>query len=127
MHLKSQKHGASKAEIGPRIRKSRADHWLMVTENHKKVGFVWFQVNHNNDSAFGMDIFLEPEFRSQGIGRHVMSLCGQRLAQNGIKTAKICVFEDNAIARSLYKSLGFEIESFDEARRQSTLSMELKA
>ncbi|KYG66498.1 hypothetical protein AZI86_05475 [Bdellovibrio bacteriovorus] len=111
---------------GPPILRSEADHWLMVTQNNKKVGFVWFQLNNDNKSAFGMDIFLEPEFRNQGIGRHVLNLCAQRLAELGIKTAKICVFEDNAIARSLYKSLGFETESFDEARRQFTLSMDLK-
>jgi ribosomal protein S18 acetylase RimI-like enzyme len=89
------------------------------------VGFVWFQIIPKENSAFGWDIYLEQEFRSKGIGRHVMQKCGEELLQRGISFAKICVFEHNEIARRLYESLGFTIEKFDEQRRQFTLILKL--
>lgn len=101
------------------------DVWLLVEKDKKQLGFVWFQLKPQERSAFGYDIYLKPEFRSQGIGRKVMKLCGEKLKALGVDTVEICVFEHNEIARRLYNSLGFKIKGFDEKRRQFTLALSL--
>ncbi len=106
---------------GPPINRSGNDIWLLVEQADKRIGFVWFQIIQKDNSAFGWDIFLEPEHRSKGIGRFVMQSCGKELVSRGVQFAKICVFEHNQIARKLYESLGFTVENFDEQRRQFTL------
>jgi ribosomal protein S18 acetylase RimI-like enzyme len=69
---------------------------------------------------------LEPQFRSQGIGRKVMTECGKKLNTLGIESVEICVFEHNEIARRLYASLGFREKKFDDQRRQFTLSLNIQ-
>ena len=102
------------------------DIWLLIEKNKRQIGFIWVQLKPEEKSSFGYDIYLDPEFRSQGIGRQVMNLCGQRLKTLGIDLIEIFVFEHNAIARNLYDSLGFKTKKFDEERRQFTLSLSLK-
>ncbi|MBK9324399.1 MAG: GNAT family N-acetyltransferase [Bdellovibrionaceae bacterium] len=80
----------------------------MIEKDEKQVGFIWVQLRPEEKSSFGYDIYLEPGFRSQGIGRQVMSLCGKKLKTLGIDSVEICVFEHNEIARRLYDSLGFK-------------------
>ncbi len=101
------------------------DLWLLIEKDKKQVGFIWVQLKPQEKSSFGYDIYLEPEFRSRGIGRHVMGLCGQKLKKLGIDSVEICVFEHNTVARKLYESLGFMIKKFDEERRQFTLTLNL--
>lgn len=117
--LLREKYGA------PPSHRSENDFWLLIEHGKKRVGFVWFEINPKERSAFGWDIYLEPEFRSKGIGRYVMQMCGEELLRHGIHSVKICVFEHNKIARRLYESLGFIEEKFDEQRRQFTLSLKL--
>jgi ribosomal protein S18 acetylase RimI-like enzyme len=93
----------------------------LIERSGQRIGFVWFETRVDESTAFGWDIYLEPEFRSQGVGRHVLQLCAEMLFLKGIRTVKLCVYEHNQVARSLYQSLGFEVEKFDQERRQYTL------
>ena len=97
----------------------------MIEKNKKQIGFIWVQLIPEEKSAFGYDIFLQPEFRLQGIGRQVINLYGQKLKELGIEVIEICVFEHNAIARKLYDSFGFKTKNFNEKRRQFTLFLNL--
>ncbi len=106
---------------GPPLDRRKNDIWFLIEKNQKKIGFIWIELRSEEKSSFGYDIFLEDDYRSQGIGRYVMQLCGNELTIMGIDSVKICVFEHNYIARKLYDSLGFKIEKFDEARNQYTL------
>ena len=117
---------AIKEKIGsPPVHRSENDIWLIIECDGRRAGFVWFQVIPEENSAFGWDIFIEPEFRSKGIGRYVMQKCGEELRQRGISSVRICVFEHNFIARRLYETLGFRVEKYDEQRRQYTLNLKL--
>jgi len=98
----------------------------LIENDKKQVGFVWVQLRPEEKSSFGYDIYLEPNFRSLGIGRQAMRLCGQKLKTLDVDTVEICVFEHNEIARKLYDSLGFKTKQFDEQRQQYTLSLSLK-
>ncbi len=109
----------------PRCR-SENDIWLLIENNNQRVGFVWFQIIPKEKSAFGWDIYLEPEYRSKGIGRYVMKKCQEELIGRGIESVKICVFEHNEISRRLYESFGFTVESFNDQRRQFSLVMSLQ-
>jgi ribosomal protein S18 acetylase RimI-like enzyme len=98
--------------------------WLIVKSNNQNVGYVWIQISPSKNEAFGYDIFLEEEFRSKGIGREVMLKCSVMLKTvYHIENIKICVFQSNVIARSLYASLGFQEISFDSDRKQYTLQL----
>ncbi len=110
---------------GPPLTMGENDIWLLVEKNSQQVGFLWVQIDPEKKSAFGFDIHLEPEFRSMGIGRHIMQLCGEQLKELGIDKVEICVFEHNEIARKLYASLGFKVTNYSEKRRQFSLEIGL--
>ena len=101
------------------------DIWYLVECNGEQVGFVWVKLKPSEKTAFGYDIYLEPQYRSQGIGRQVISECGKKLNALGIESVEICVFEHNEIARRLYESFGFKQKKFDEKKRQFTLTIDL--
>lgn len=111
---------------GPPTKIWNNDVWFLVESDGNQIGFVWVQLKPEEKTAFGYDIYLEPQFRSQGIGRKVMTECGKKLNALGIESVEICVFEHNEIARRLYVSLGFQEKKFDEKRRQLTLSLKIK-
>lgn len=110
---------------GPPINIGSDDVWFLIEIKGSQIGFVWIQIKILEKTAFGYDIYLEPQFRSQGIGRKVMIKCGKKLKAMGIETVEICVFKHNEIARRLYTSFGFQVKKFDEQRRQFTLSVNL--
>ncbi len=110
---------------GPPIEISSEDTWLTILSDKNQIGFVWIRRTEKPEEAFGYDIYIEPEFRSQGVGRQVMNECRKILEDLGIKTVKICVFEHNKIARSLYSSLGFREIHFDQVRKQYHLEISI--
>lgn len=110
---------------GPPTKIWNDDIWYLIEDNKIQLGFVWVQLKPEEKTAFGYDIYLEPQFRSQGIGRKVMTECGKKLNALGIESVEICVFEHNEIARKLYASLGFTEKKFDEKRKQFTLSLDI--
>ena len=107
---------------GPDTR-SENDLWLIVLFQNKEAGFVWLQTNPLKNESFGYDIFLKPEYRSQGIGRLTMNGCLKLLRERRINRVKICVFQENSIARKLYDSLGFKEIDFNPERRQYMLEL----
>lgn len=110
---------------GPPLEIGEQSLWYTVNYLNERVGFIWIELDKPNKTAFGYDIYLEPMYRSRGIGRRVMELCGLELKNHCIRSVKICVYHHNQIARSLYSSLGFIIEKYDEERKQYTLKLDL--
>ena len=120
--------GQSIVELRKRLGKapdtrSANDLWFIVLLKNEGAGFVWIQLRPDLKVAFGYDIFLDPKFRSQGIGRETISRCAEAVRSHGIQCVKICEFEDNAIARDLYQSLGFKEIDFNVERRQYMLEL----
>lgn len=101
------------------------DLWLILKNEDQEVGFIWLQVRPEKKEAFGFDIFLWEKFRSQRFGREVMQRSGKLLHGYDVETVKICVFEENKIARNLYASLGFRETSYHESSKQFTLEITL--
>jgi ribosomal protein S18 acetylase RimI-like enzyme len=105
--------------------RSENDLWLIISVANREAGFIWIHMRPDQDESFGYDIHLHPEFRSQGIGREAMSRCADFVRKRGISKVRICVFETNSIARSLYQSLGFREINFNTERRQYTLELNI--
>ena len=112
---------------GPPTKIWNNDVWYLIDDDGSQLGFIWVQLSQESKTAFGYDIYLEPQFRSKGIGRKVMTECGKKLGALGIESVEICVFEHNDIARRLYASLGFQEKKFDETRKQFTLFLDIKS
>lgn len=79
-----------------------------------------------NGEAFGWDIYINEEFRSQGIGRQIMLSVAPMLAEYNVHKIQICVLAGNLIARKLYASLGFKEIDFNETNKRYTLEADLK-
>jgi len=54
---------------------------------------------------------VDPDYRGKGIGRELMIAGLARLKNRGLKVAELTVDSENRIARTLYESLGFDIQS----------------
>jgi len=54
---------------------------------------------------------VDPDYRGKGIGRELMIAGLARLKNRGLKVAELTVDSENRIARALYESLGFDIQS----------------
>jgi ribosomal protein S18 acetylase RimI-like enzyme len=54
------------------------------------------------------DVAIEPAFRGRGLGRAAMELAHRLAREHGATTIGLNVFARNAIARSLYSSLGYD-------------------
>lgn len=104
---------------------AKKDLWRVVEFEGKEIGYIWVQVDYSAHTAFGFDIFLEPEYRGRGLGRLVMRQGRELLKEKEIKKVEVCVFHANGVARSLYESLGFTEDSFNEETQQYRLFMNI--
>lgn len=129
--LESAKSASESVEIlrsklgGPPSTIHKNDIWLTVHHLNQAIGFIWIQTFPEKREALGYDIYLDEKFRSKGFGRDVMLRCGELLKKSGFNKVKICVYEHNKIAQSLYSSLGFIEEKLDSKRGQHYLVLDL--
>jgi ribosomal protein S18 acetylase RimI-like enzyme len=95
---------------GPRSART----WLMaiVDDTGESVGTLWLAGNRDgSDEAYVYDIEIAESHRGRGLGRATM-LAAERLARDaGCRAIGLSVFGTNAVARSLYDSLGYRVVS----------------
>jgi len=101
------------------------DLWRVVEFEGEEIGYIWVQLNYESKLAFGFDIYIDPDFRGRGLGRLVMNQGRDLLKEKEISKIEICVFHANAVARSLYETLGFTEEKFNEETQQYHLFMNI--
>jgi len=105
-------------------RKSEADHAalypqgfasdveLRVVEDDSgvAVGRVIYgeREQHGTRDAFLYDIAIDEEHRGRGLGRAAMELLEAEVRGLGLDRVQLNVFGGNEVARTLYRSLGFE-------------------
>ena len=89
-----------------------AGNWLFAVEDGEgtRVGVLWLgdPFDGERDSLWVYDIEIDPEHRGRGLGRDAMRLAEQEARRLGRQRIKLNVFARNAVARALYRSLGFE-------------------
>lgn len=101
------------------------DLWRVIEFEGNEIGYIWVQVNYDTNTAFGFDIYISPDFRGRGLGRLVMNQGRELLKEKNISKIEICVFHANGVARSLYETLGFTQEKFNEETQQYHLFMNI--
>jgi ribosomal protein S18 acetylase RimI-like enzyme len=91
-----------------------AGHWLYAIEDGEgtRVGVLWlgepFGGDADADALWVYDIEIVPDHRGRGLGRDTMLLAEAEARRLGRRRIKLNVFARNAVARALYRSLGFE-------------------
>jgi ribosomal protein S18 acetylase RimI-like enzyme len=76
------------------------------------VGWLWLGVPGPDPDplmAWVFEIEIEPAFRGHGYGRAAMRLAEQEARYRGMTSLGLNVHGQNAIARSLYESLGYDV------------------
>ena len=52
-------------------------------------------------------MWIDPDLRGRGLGRRAMELVEREVRARGLERVELNVFGGNAVARSLYRSLGY--------------------
>jgi ribosomal protein S18 acetylase RimI-like enzyme len=68
-------------------------------------------------SAFIFDIEMDPGERGKGYGRQTMQLLEAKARELGVRKMELHVFAKNAVAKSLYESLGYQTSSTNMVKR----------
>jgi ribosomal protein S18 acetylase RimI-like enzyme len=74
------------------------------------VGIVWIgpRMGAPPDRYWVFDVEILPEHRGRGLGRQAMLLAEEAARSLGATELGLNVFGQNAVARSLYESLGYQ-------------------
>ena len=81
-----------------------------VEEAAMGVGYLWLAERDNQGRRviWIYDIEIDEQFRGRGLGREAMRLAEQEARARGVARVELNVFGGNEVARSLYRSLGYE-------------------
>jgi GNAT superfamily N-acetyltransferase len=74
-----------------------------------RVGHLWLVVRRRALAV--LDVFVEEGLRGRGYGRAAMLSAEEEARRRGFERINLNVFAGNAIARSLYTSLGYQERS----------------
>ena len=74
-----------------------------------RVGHLWLVVRRGALAV--LDVFVEEGLRGRGYGRAAMLSAEDEARRRGFERINLNVFAGNAIARSLYESLGYQERS----------------
>ena len=90
-----------------------------VDDAGRPVGLLWLATHSPNGAQAGWiyDVEVDEAHRGKGYGREIMLLAEQECRRHGLTSLRLNVFGSNAVARSLYESLGYEVTSQNMAKR----------
>lgn len=87
------------------------DHFLytLETDQQEWVGWLWLHRKRigNEEQVYVYSIYIEKEFRGQGLGKSAMRWTETQCRKWGVKSIGLHVFGFNNEAYNLYKSLGY--------------------
>jgi len=86
------------------------DHTILVLEaGGERVGLLWVgpRLVDGVRVLFIWDVEIDAAFRGRGHGRGAMLLAEEVAREQGLDRIELNVFGGNAVARSLYRSLGY--------------------
>jgi ribosomal protein S18 acetylase RimI-like enzyme len=96
------------------------DHLIYtVWDGDQPVGRTWLHVRLDapTKSGFIFDIEMDADQRGKGYGRQTMLLLEEKARELGIQKMELHVFAKNAVAKSLYESLGYQTSSTNMVKR----------
>ena len=85
--------------------------WIIENSDHTIVGWVSFQSFYGRpayNATVEISIYLDPQYRGQGIGKEVLRYCIDNAPKFGIKTLLGYIFEHNEPSLRLFRHFGFE-------------------
>jgi len=88
-----------------------ADDFLLMRDGDAIVGYCWLKVEHGIGEFYAVGV--SPDRQGEGLGRRLVEAGLGRLAERGIRDARLYVEADNAPAVALYRSYGFDDHSID--------------
>jgi ribosomal protein S18 acetylase RimI-like enzyme len=97
---------------------------LLVAETASQgvIGIVWIELQHKQTTgAWIFDIEIVPMHRGRGYGRALLRAAEREVKKHGVESVALNVFGDNAVARQLYESSGYEVASVFMRKRLEEL------
>lgn len=84
-----------------------------VLADGEEVGALWVgpDTTESDDAWWVWYVEIDPAFRGRGLGREAMALAEQFARERGATRLGLNVMGANAVARSLYESLGYRTVS----------------
>jgi ribosomal protein S18 acetylase RimI-like enzyme len=81
-----------------------------VMDDDVKVGSLWLSTREKRNAGewYVYDIMIDEEYRGNGFGRSTMRVAEEFVKSQGGAILELNVFGPNAVARSLYESLGYK-------------------
>ncbi|HUZ40073.1 MAG TPA: GNAT family N-acetyltransferase [Acidimicrobiales bacterium] len=88
-------------------------HVMNIVADETTVGTLWMGRPFSGDSKtwFVFDIEIAEDFRGRGYGRAAMEAAETWTREHGGTRVALNVFGPNVIARALYDSLGYEVQT----------------
>lgn len=98
------------------------DHLFFVIEDaetRESMGVIWLFIDRETQppSGFIYDLLLHAQFRGRGLGKQAMLALEKKAKDLGLASLALNVFDDNTVAKSLYTSLGYEVQSLNMRKR----------
>jgi len=98
-----------------------ADHVLLCIENEngetdgarRTVGYLWYRLMDDGETAFGLDFTVFEPFRKKGYGKAAIDALEKRLLHIGVAQLKLRVAFENKDALRLYENVGFSITGYN--------------
>jgi ribosomal protein S18 acetylase RimI-like enzyme len=87
--------------------------FLVAEREGRLVGFIVGTIERDygcyriREYGFVHDLWVEPEYRNEGIGRQMVMLAVERFAQMGLPQVRLDVLVGNESAKGLFESCGF--------------------
>lgn len=91
---------------------------LVLEADGERVGRLWVgeRTIDGRRALFVWDVHVEPGHRGRGFGRRAMELAEEEARSRGLARIELNVFGGNTVARTLYRSLGYEERAVAMAR-----------
>jgi ribosomal protein S18 acetylase RimI-like enzyme len=92
------------------------DHLFFVIEDLQTkdaMGVIWLFIDRETEppSGFIYDLLLHTQFHGRGLGKQAMLALEKKARELELASLALNVFEDNTVAKALYTSLGYEVQS----------------
>lgn len=105
--------------VSAALRKFLADaslgHAWIFLDNETPVGYIvltfGYSFEFHGRDAFIDELYIEPQYRRQGIGRRAMQFVEERAREFGVNAIHLEVDEGNDAAEELYRRVGYDDHS----------------
>ena len=90
----------------------------------RPVGLIGAQLE-NTETVYLYSLWLDPIARGQGLARPLVTAAVDWARERGARTVKLRVAVDNAVARGVYESVGFAVNTTESPSDSGEVAMSL--